>query len=135
MDKQTRLCPECGKEGWLEVADTRTTPTPPAGQIEAVADAIQSVPLYLPLGHQLQGKYSYRKEIALQAIKASGAEHVRGLVDYLKCFVNAGAYNLEHRPDDIGYHVYISKEMHDKAVEVFTQLPEHLKGNNHDEPR
>jgi len=41
MDKQTRLCPECGKEGWLEVADTRTTPTPPTGQVEAVADSFE----------------------------------------------------------------------------------------------
>lgn len=38
MDKQIRQCPECGKEGWLEAANTRTTPTPPAGQVEAVAE-------------------------------------------------------------------------------------------------
>ena len=95
MDKQTRLCPECGKEGWLEVADTRTTPTPPAGKVEAVAErkevlieAVDSVMnCAAAMGIKLRTNHGTTEENAWQlanaALKASSAEHIAGLVGAL----------------------------------------------------
>lgn len=87
MDKQTRLCPECGKEGWLEVADTRTTPTPPAGQVEAVAALYAK---YKAEWSDLQCPITPEEEDAYKAgandgyHMASGAEHIAGRVAALE---------------------------------------------------
>lgn len=86
MDKQTRLCPECGKEGWLEVADTRTTPTPLAGQVEAVAALYAK---YKAEWSDLQCPITPEEEDAYKAgandgyHMASSAEHIAGLVGAL----------------------------------------------------
>jgi len=85
MDKQTRLCPECGKEGWLEVADTRTTPTPPAGQVEAVAEAIARASGW-GCSFEQHDEISQKQILkeARAAIKASGVEHLPVLVNLIK---------------------------------------------------
>jgi len=114
MDKQIELlpCPWCGSEGAMahngysdivicsnndcpmdeswnrdseEAAavawNTRTTPTPPAGQVEAVARAIYGYLGYAPSDGGISAEYY---GAAQEAIKASGAEHIAGLVQALE---------------------------------------------------
>lgn len=109
MDKQIENCPFCGFDGkiWesdndhahcsnkkcemhyrilpLKFWNTRTTPTPPAGQVEAVARAIcsvgwPSVPSGLIWETLGEGKKDDLRKQAKAAIQASGAEHIAGLV-------------------------------------------------------
>ena len=127
MDKQTRLCPECGKEGWLEVADTRTTPTPPAGQVEAVAErkevlieAVDSVMnCAAAMGIKLRTNHGTTEENAWQlanaALKASSAEHIAIVAGLLKNIID----------DEFTEHLFEAKET---AKQALSYIPPELRG-------
>jgi hypothetical protein len=111
MDKQIRQCPECGKEGWLEAANTRTTPTPPAGQVEAVARAIYGYLGHAPSDGGISAEYY---GAATEAIKACGAEHIAGLVaknDELRDALLDMVWQFCSRNDKLA-HSFMSAEEH-----------------------
>lgn len=118
MDKQTRLCPECGKEGWLEVADTRTTPTPPAGQVEAVAALYAKYKaewsdLQCPITPEEEDAYKAGANDGYQM--ASSAEHIAIVAGLLKNIID----------DEFTEHLFEAKETANQAL---SYIPPELRG-------
>jgi hypothetical protein len=116
MDKQIRRCPECGKDGWLEADNTRTTPTPPAGQAEAVARALAAAdPLSgFAICHEGKEAWHYKIKQAEAAIQTSGAEHIAGLVaknDELRDALLDMVWQFCSRNDKLA-HSFMSAEEH-----------------------
>lgn len=96
---------------------SRTTPTPPAGQVEAVAEWPENI---VADRHETTGKWvlhyltDEQADKCKSALQASGAEHIAGLVGALEFYADRSNY-LNDVED---YREPIEKVM-DAPIEVF----------------
>lgn len=144
MDKQN-TCQNCGERGGEfrdpsklyehEAHCHSTTPTPPAGQVEAVARAIKE--LAREKGRKWVGDEAIEAmmdevhwqaclETAAVALKASGAEHIAGLVGALEELLRVKWIKDTHgKCDDYLRRQPLAWEDAKKALEY---LPPELRG-------